>query len=144
MTRRSPDAKRSISAPSVSSPSNSPSTPSPSGNRAVSAVPTGCARSIQRARTGGQPLPAPTAEPAGEGFRQRLREIGGGDGDAVRGEAGGRAVGEIRVVREVHADPDDDRIVGAFEQDAAEFRAAQQEVVGPFELQTTPAKAGAQ
>ena len=53
MTRMVPSAKRSLSAPSGSSPSNNPShVPSPV--RATIAVPGGCARARQRARTGAQ------------------------------------------------------------------------------------------
>jgi hypothetical protein len=61
----------------------------------------------------------------------------------VYGEAGGDAVCVGRVVREVDADPDDDRVAGAFEQDAGDFCAIDEEVVGPFQDQPFPASASA-
>lgn len=83
---------------------------------------------------GAKALAPPAPQPAREAFGQRFGEslrIGRAPGQP--GEAGRGAVQPFRMVGEIDAEADDDRVVGSLEEDARELGAARQEVVGPFD-----------
>ena len=82
----------------------------------------------------GYALGPPTAEPAGEGVGERLKQSGRlrrGAGEG--GEAGGGTRDVLRVVGDVDAEADDDRLPFPFEQDARQLGRAGDEVIGPFD-----------
>ena len=98
-------------------------------------VPTGCARSSQRARTGAQPLAAPARRASARMPRpaSRANVVGRRPSTPCAARLVVGAIGQVGMMREVDAEADHHRIVGALEQDARQLGAVEQQVVGPFD-----------
>lgn len=90
-----------------------------------------------------QPLRAPAREPAREAFGERFDERRRRRRAAEQGqEAGGRTVEPLGPGGEIDAETDHHRIVGALEQDARKLGAADEQVVGPFDLDGLAGRVG--
>lgn len=58
------------------------------------------------------------------------------------GERGGGTALDCRSFGEIDAEPGDDAVPAAFEQDARELGPAEEQVIGPFELQRRAGRGG--
>ena len=119
-----PEASRASKVPAVS--------PSPVFTRTGLPIPAARDKPV-RANCGEARTAIPLREPRHQRGRERREQAVRRGADAGRGEIGRGMFGAVRVVRAVDADADHNRRALAFDQDAGELVAVDQEVIGPFQ-----------